>query len=520
VAVIRSGSVLRLIGELFAHGAVSTSTDRELLAQFLTRRGEASEAAFAAIVERHGSMVLRVCRILLGDAHEAEDASQATFLVLARRAGSLRNPDRLANWLYGVAHRTARKLRSGRRRPHEAAEDAMTGREFEFADREPPLELTLAGQEEAAIVHQELERLPEKHRTAIVLCCLEELTIEEAARQLRCTSGAIRLARRGVRAPAGFLAFARSTRGASAAVPAAFRDATTRAAIAYAAGTVAAPSASGTALVLADAVSRSVTLARLAVATALVLGVSALGAIAVPIAMESGNPLTAPPIPAPSAVANLQGPATLRRGPQDHRALVEGREWFLQSADPARGTISLTDLPDPHNEDGLALASAGGGFSPTGLTLVGLASGPGTRITADGLPADLEALRPGMRVAVRLAPDRFAAVDIRASSPRPPAFGYVLEKVDADARTMTVILTEKKVRIETIRVAPGARIQFARVQALGAGADSAVRLEETSLRRLRPGMPVSLTLAVTEGGGFVANSIVVGSTPDDKENSP
>lgn len=92
---------------------------RRLLARFLAGRGEVAESAFATIVERHGPMVLRVCRILLGDAHEAEDAAQATFLALARRAGSLRNPERLANWLYGVAHRTA---------PHRAARRGGSGR--------------------------------------------------------------------------------------------------------------------------------------------------------------------------------------------------------------------------------------------------------------------------------------------------------------------------------------------------------------------------------------------------------
>src|SRR5262249_51460697 len=148
--------------------------------------------------------------------------------------------------------------------------------------------------------------------------------------------------------------------------------------------------------------------------------------------------------------------------------------------------------------------STAGGLSPTGLTLEGLAVGPGTRITVDRRPADLVALRPGMRVAVRLAPDRFAAVEIRATSPQPPALLYILEAVDADARTITVLLKQKSLRLEAIRVAEDARIQIARLQPVRAGPDSAVRIDEISLRGLRPGMPVSLTLAVTEGGGLVA----------------
>src|SRR5438128_1594254 len=83
-----------------------TGTDRELLGRFVAQR---DEGAFASLVERHGPMVLDVCRRVLRDTHEAEDACQATFLVLARKAGSLRRPELLANWLYGVAYRAARK---------------------------------------------------------------------------------------------------------------------------------------------------------------------------------------------------------------------------------------------------------------------------------------------------------------------------------------------------------------------------------------------------------------------------
>src|SRR6516162_2891867 len=82
-------------------------TDREFLDRFVANR---DEVAFAALVERHGPMVLEVCRRVLQDVHEAEDACQATFLVLARKAGSLRRPELLANWLHGVAYRSARKV--------------------------------------------------------------------------------------------------------------------------------------------------------------------------------------------------------------------------------------------------------------------------------------------------------------------------------------------------------------------------------------------------------------------------
>ena len=102
-------SVVRQIGSLFDGGSVAGLSDRQLLDRFVERRDAAGEAAFAALVARHGPMVLHVCRQLLGDHQHAEDAFQAVFLVLARRARSVRNPDLLGHWLYGVALRTARK---------------------------------------------------------------------------------------------------------------------------------------------------------------------------------------------------------------------------------------------------------------------------------------------------------------------------------------------------------------------------------------------------------------------------
>src|SRR5882724_5901090 len=113
-----SGSVARQIESLFDGGSVAGLTDRQLLERFNTRRDSAGEAAFAALLAEHGPMVLDICRQLLGDRHHAEDAFQAVFLVLARKARSIRDPDLLGNWLYGVALRTARtaKLQLARRR--------------------------------------------------------------------------------------------------------------------------------------------------------------------------------------------------------------------------------------------------------------------------------------------------------------------------------------------------------------------------------------------------------------------
>src|SRR5262249_15545552 len=98
------------------------ATDSQLLARFAARRDQAAEVAFQALVRRHGPMVWRVCHQVLGDRHAAEDAFQATFLILARRAGSIRQPELLGNWLHGVALRTAReaRMRDDRRRRRES----------------------------------------------------------------------------------------------------------------------------------------------------------------------------------------------------------------------------------------------------------------------------------------------------------------------------------------------------------------------------------------------------------------
>ena len=128
-------------------------------------------------------MVLGVCRGLLRDAHDAEDAFQATFLVLALKARTVREPELLGPWLHGVAHRTACRLRDkdARRRRHEA-EAAMSGaRPAGVAvGHEPGCTI----RDEVEALHEEIDRLPERYRAAIVLCDLQGLTHEEAARRL------------------------------------------------------------------------------------------------------------------------------------------------------------------------------------------------------------------------------------------------------------------------------------------------------------------------------------------------
>ena len=183
MAIAKGGEDLGPIRVLFAVGSVGLLTDGQLLERFATGGGEASELAFATLVDRHGPMVLRVCRGLLFDPDDAEDAFQATFLVLVRRARSLWVRDSLGPWLHQVAHRTASCLRANAARRHRH-ERIAAGRGRD--DRPGP------GEELARVLHEELGRLPEQYRAPVVLCDLEATTHEQAARHLGWPVGTVK----------------------------------------------------------------------------------------------------------------------------------------------------------------------------------------------------------------------------------------------------------------------------------------------------------------------------------------
>jgi len=137
--------------------------DGQLLERFLQRR---DEAAFEMLVHRHGALVLGVCRNVLRDAHDADDAFQATFLVLACRAASIRCTESVASFLYGTAYRIAQRLRGQKARHHT--------RERQAASQRPELSLPDSDDREAqALLHEELSRLPREHRDVLILCYLQ-----------------------------------------------------------------------------------------------------------------------------------------------------------------------------------------------------------------------------------------------------------------------------------------------------------------------------------------------------------
>ena len=337
----------RAVPHRSAGPAVAEPSDGQLLGCFNARRDDSAEAAFAALIHRHGPMVWRVCGQILGDRHDTEDAFQASFLVLARRSSSIRQPELLGNWLYGVALRTAReaRMRDGRRRRREAPVAGAVPPEA-AADLGQPAS-TLIGQEELAVLHEEVARLPERYRVPLVLCELEGLTYQEVARRMRCPVSTIgvrlirarerlrgRLIRRGI-APAAALALADALFGAGHA--AAFLSAglvgtTARAAVAWAASDAAAlglvPAA---VLALVDAVVQARKLAQLKAATSalLVVGLTAT------LGWVGGHRLASPP-PSPASAATSS--------PIPVAAALEGPTALLAAAVPVATSVPPAPL--------------------------------------------------------------------------------------------------------------------------------------------------------------------------------
>lgn len=227
-------------------------SDEQLLQRFLRQGGEGADLAFRTLVVRHGPMVLGVCRNVLREAHDAEDAFQATFLVLARKGKTIRDGRVVGRWLYEVAYRIAVRARSlaARRRAQERQTAKMSSVTHEF-DREMNDLLPL--------IHEEINRLPENYRTPVALCYLEGKTHEEAAALLEWPLGTVkgrlsrarevlrsRLSRRGVTLTAALIGvFLSEKRLLAADLPATLVDSTVRTAMKDLAGQAAEMSRAG-----------------------------------------------------------------------------------------------------------------------------------------------------------------------------------------------------------------------------------------------------------------------------------
>lgn len=322
--------------------AATAASDEQLLADFVARRGD---DAFAAILGRHGPMVLNVCRRVLHDAHAAEDVFQATFLVLASRAGSIRRRASLAGFLHGVAFRLAVRAR---RRETQPLPDVA-------GDDAGPAE-GVAWQEMLGILDQELNRLPDPFRAPLVLCYLEGRTQDEAARQLGWSLNTLRrrlergrrllearLRGRGVALPsamAGLLA------SGNVAVPAGLEAATLAAVGAQAVGVTAGPS------VLAVLLSASVRRVAVLIAVALLGVVCLAGGWAPPAEPTAAGE---PPRAAPPATDPLPAGGFVRLGSSRYRhglriesmgVSADGRLAVVSSGRQSTGSDALATVFD------------------------------------------------------------------------------------------------------------------------------------------------------------------------------
>ncbi len=409
MATAPAGIVLRHIRDLVAADSLGRLPDGDLLQRFRAGR---EEAAFSALVQRHGPLVLGVCRRVLGNLHDAEDAFQATFLALAQKANSITGAATLAGWLYQVAYRTALRTKDGtaaRQRREQHAEPRQPG--------DPLDELT--ARELLAVVDEEIHQLGEAHRTALLLCYFQGHTCDEAARLLGCSSRTLkrrldqarkalrgRLGRRGLALPAALL-FAGLTRGTAAAVSPLLAADTVRAALLVVAATPAAAVAPG--LLHALFATRLRTVAALALLT---------GALALTAGASGLTSASRPP----DEVAPPEYP---------------GRVQFVALPDPP------TPVPPPPNPGpkgrttvaGRVLGAKGEALANIDVAVLGRAKRPGRG--GDLLTEEIEVLAQGRTdgaghfhlTGPRLSTKTFWQVHVVA---RAPGHGVGLQRLNPD----------------------------------------------------------------------------------------
>jgi RNA polymerase sigma factor (sigma-70 family) len=414
-------------------------SDSELLDLFLRER---DETALAALVHRHAAMVWGVCRRILTSHHDAEDAFQATFLVLVRKAAVIQRKELLASWLYGVAQQTAIRARAlaakkGQRERQVTTMPESAAVERDLWDSVQPL------------LDQELSRLPEKYRALVILCDLEGKTRKEAAQELDCPEGTVagrlararamlakRLAGRGITVSAGALASLLTTQAASASVPPTIVSATIHATTLIAAGHTAAAAISTNAIALSEGVLKAMFLSKLKMTAAILVLLGAFlvggGTIARQALANDGAERQAPD--ATAAIQALVPEAQGQRPQPKDIVTVAGK---LESIDASSVTIGYFKRGE-------------GAVSKT-YTLA-----KDIKISRDGKDAKLADLKKGVQVSLKLSADQKSAVAITFDT---PAVSAPLKSVDANKNTITVTVGPRGAKEDkTYDVAKDAKI--------------------------------------------------------------
>jgi RNA polymerase sigma factor (sigma-70 family) len=333
-ATFRSGTAGQ-IQQLFDGGTYTGLSDARLLERFITNE---DDAAFAALVSRHGALVLNTCQAVLKDPNAASDAFQATFVLLFRKAASIRGRDALGVWLHRVAYRTALQVRADAARRREVEKRAGLMRPTATRD----------AADLDAMLHEEIERLPERVRRPVVLCYLEGMTRDQAADYLRCTEGTVR----------GRLAKGRDLlrqrlgrRGIALGVPPVFRTAVPESLVATTVRAVAGEVSASVAAIVAAA-ARGWAVARLNMAGVLVLGAG----LAASMIAYGFVPAAAPPArggasarPAAAAPAPSASPIAARTSDDGQTMPVEGRVLDLEGRPVAGASIKVQHVEPPPN---------------------------------------------------------------------------------------------------------------------------------------------------------------------------
>jgi RNA polymerase sigma factor (sigma-70 family) len=346
-------TLLRYLRGLAGTAGPDAESDGGLLARFVAGR---DEAAFTSLLHRHGPMVWHVCRRVLGDADDTEDAFQATFLLLASKAAAIRRRESVGGWLYRTAYRIAARARAVRAR-RQALEHAAP-------PPAPRENLDLAWRELQAVLDEEVGRLPDRYRAPLLLCYLQGLTHEAAAARLGCPVGTVRsrlarardrlrarLTRRGLALSATAFAAVVAAGDAPAAVPAGLAEATRCTALVGGA-------ASADVLALARGVCRAVFFPRFVAAALVVLVVGLAGAAfaASLQALKAGRPGATPPADPPKAdnpPVPQRKPEAPKPGPvAKERLTLTGHEEMVWAA--------------AYSPDGKTLATASGLYNRPG----------------------------------------------------------------------------------------------------------------------------------------------------------
>ncbi|MCS7044758.1 MAG: sigma-70 family RNA polymerase sigma factor [Gemmataceae bacterium] len=474
MAQVLAKAMLRLRG-LAVRANRAAATDRELLTAFAAA---GDEVAFEQLVRRHGDMVRGVCRRVLGNAADADDAFQATFLVLARKAGQGGWHDSVRNWLYGVAYRVAVRARRTHQRRRR--------RESQAVSRAAVLDA--AWNELSGVLDEELQQLPAKYRAPLLLCYFDGKTREEAAAELGWSLGSVkgrlergrellreRLRRRGLTLPAALCAGLLTDGAAEASLV----EATTRAAVSFAAGHVAA-AASRLSVQLAQGVLQAMLIAKCKIA-GLILTLTCVVGLGGTVAVHQAWAGRGTPAPAvPLAAADLDfavfepPPDTVldtaqdrdgeQRRPQDpgqgeRREKETTVRGAFKSHDARENTITIRLARD--NERGEAT------FMLDGKNVKIMSSSPRPLTVAD--------LKEGMIVHLVLN-EKEAVTAIRLERPTQNA-----QLVSVDAAKKTITIRSERAGEATLKVADDAKI-FHGDKAIGLG-------------ELKGGQPVALQLS-------------------------